>query len=1058
MKLYPRFGLPLALAAITALLFSTLPAFGQETSGGLQGVVEVKSDHSPLPGASVEAVHVPTGTRYAAVTTATGQFNILNVRVGGPYVVTAKIGGFRTESLKDVNVALGEKRYLTFELNIEAVTESVNVTAEAEPLISPTRMGSSQAISGSEIRALPTIRRQFQDFVRTSPYVNVQPSDSTQTTLSIAGMNNRYNTIQIDGAVNNDLFGLAATGTPGGQTDTQPISLDTIQEIQVAISPYDIKQGGFTGGAINAITRSGTNEFHGSVYGSKRNESYISSKVPQAYGDALDKPIATFDSDQLGARVGGPILTDKLFFFASGERNKLSQPTGGSADGSTVNTYKDPAGAGRFQSILTTQYGYNPGSLGDYNQRTNSNLLLGKLDFNVTGANQLSFRYNYVDALSDTLGQSRNTNAYTFEAAGYTITDKTNSAVLQLNTVFGADSFNQGRIGYQTIRDNRAVPAAFPSIYICNSPNTNCTGSGSYALVAGSERSSGANSLNQNITEVTDDFSLIKGNHTITVGTHEEFFKFDNLFVQDVYGTYFFNSIDTPGDAHSLASGNAARYQVQFGTPGFNPASQFGAQQWGLYAGDQWRVSNRLTVSLGVRGDLPRLTDKPTFNPLVQNTFGVDTSDVPSGRLIISPRFGFNWTPTESSRDQVRGGIGVFAGRTPFVWISNNYGNTGIGITNLSASNVPFVTDPNNAPKNFPPGTSAISVAGIDPDFKFPKVLRSTLGYDRELPFGIRGSVEAMFTKTLEDVFYTNINKVPSGATTFWGAPIYQNLSPAFSNMIFLSDTTKGEQQNLVVQLEKRFPFGLYVNGSYAYMNAKSAFEATSSVALSNWQFQTGDGNIYNQQLTRSFFDVPNRFNLVVSQAFKTGPLNHNVGLVYFAQSGQPYSILMGGDPNKDGASGNDQLFVPQNYSDIVWKGTAAPTEADWNTFLATTGLDKYRGRIAPRNGLDAPWIHSLDFHYDVELPISVIRVQLTFDVLNLLNLIDSNSGLLRYVAFQTYTALNYSGIDSATGKPIYTVNLPTGSTTSPLAEGRQYSTNDIRSRYQLKWGARLSF
>jgi hypothetical protein len=1052
MKLNPRFGLTLAPAAIAALLLSSVPAIGQETAGGLQGLVEIKSDKSPLPGASVEAIHVPTGTRYMAVTTAAGQFNILNVRVGGPYMVTAKISGFRTETIKDVNVALGEKRYLTFELNVEAVTETVNVTAEAEPLISPTRMGSSQSISGSEIKSLPTIRRQFQDFVRTSPYVNVQPSDSTQTTISIAGMNNRYNTIQIDGAVNNDLFGLASTGTPGGQTDTQPISLDTIQEIQVAISPYDIKQSGFTGGAINAITRSGSNELHGSVYGSKRNQKYIASKVPQATGDALDKPIASFDSDQLGARVGGPILTDKLFFFASGERNKLSQPTNGSADGSTVNTYRDPAGAARFQSLLTSKYAYNPGSLGDYNQRTNSNLLLAKLDFNLSNSNQVSFRYNYVDALSDTLGQSRNTSAYTFETAGYTITDKTNSGVLQVNSVFGADSFNQGRVGYQTIRDVRAVPVAFPSIYVCNSPNTNCTGSGSYALVAGTERSSGANSLNQNITEVTDDFTLIKGKHTITLGTHEEFFKFDNLFVQDVYGTYFFNSIDTPGDAHSLASGNAARYQVQFGTPGFNPASQFGAQQWGLYVGDQWRLSNSLTLNLGIRGDLPRLTDNPTFNPLVETTFGVDTSNVPSNQLIISPRLGFNWTPTASGKDQVRGGIGVFAGRTPFVWISNNYGNTGIGITNLSASNVPFNGDPANPPKNFPPGTSAITVNGIDPNFKFPKVLRSTLGYDRELPFGIRGSVEAMFTKTLEDVFYTNINKVPSGATTFYGAPIYQNFNPAFSNMIFLSDTTKGEQQNLVVQLEKRFPFGLYVNGTYAYMKAKSAFEATSSVALSNWQFQTGNGDIYTQQLTRSFFDVPNRFNLVVSQAFKTGPLNHNVGLVYFAQSGQPYSILMGGDPNKDGASGNDQLFVPQNYGDVVFKGAGAPTEDQWNTFLSTTGLDKYRGQVAPRNALDAPWIHSLDFHYDVELPITAVRVQLTFDILNLFNLIDSNSGLLRFVSFQTYTALNYSGIDSVTGKPIYTVNA------NALNVDRQYTTNDLRSRYQLKWGARLSF
>ncbi len=1047
MRIRPRLGLPLALAAIAAFLSSSVPAFGQETSGGLQGLVTMKSDKSPLPGATVEAVHVPTGTHYAAVSTEGGRFNILNVRVGGPYEVTVKLSGFRTETFKDVSIALGERRFLSFELDIEAMKESVNVTAEAAPLISPDRMGSSQAVSDAEIKALPTINRQFQDFARISPYVNVAAFDATQTQISISGKNNRYNTIQIDGAVNNDLFGLATTGTPGGQTNTQPISLDTIQEIQVAVSPYDIKQGGFTGGAINAITRGGTNEFHGSAYGSKRDQKYISSKVPQATGDALDKPLASFNSDQLGARIGGPILKDKLFFFGSGERNKLSQPTGGSADGSTSNVYRDPAGAAQFQSILTSKYGYNPGGLGDYNQRTPSNLLLGKLDFNVTGANQLSFRYNYVDALSDTLGQSRNTSAYTFETAGYTITDKTNSGVLQVNSVFGADSFNQGRVGYQTIRDNRAVPVTFPSVYVCNSPNTACTGSGTYALVAGTERSSGANSLNQNILELTDDFTLIKGNHTITLGTHDEFFKFENLFIQDVYGTYFFNTLA------DLDAGKAARYQIKFAN-GADPRrpTRFAAQQWGLYVGDSWRVGSRLTLNLGLRADLPRLTDQPTFNPLVNSTFGIDTSNVPNNQLMISPRLGFNWTPTASGKDQVRGGIGVFAGRTPFVWISNVYGGTGIEITGLSSTNVTFNPDPNNPPKNFPPGTGAISVDTINPHFKFPQVLRSTLAYDRELPFGIRGSVEAMFTKTLEDIFYYNLNKVPTGATTFYGAPIYKNSSTAFSDVTNLSNTTKGEQQNLVAQLEKRFPFGLYVNGTYAYMNAKAAFEGTSSVAFSNWQFQTGDGDIYTQQLTRSFFDVPHRFNLVMSQAFRTGPLNHNVGLVYFAQSGQPYSILMGGDPNKDGASGNDQLFVPQNYGDIVWKGAGAPTEDQWNTFLSTTGLDKYRGRVAPRNALDAPWIHTLDFHYDVELPISVARVQLTFDVLNLINLIDSNSGLLRFVNFQTYTALNFSGIDSATGKPIYTVNA------NALNVGRQYSTSDLRSRYQLKWGARVSF
>jgi hypothetical protein len=1035
-----------ALSVVLVLLLPAAPAAGQETSGGLQGLVTMKSDQSPVPGVTVEAVHVPTGTHYTAVTSSTGRFNILNVRVGGPYTVTAKIAGFRTETVKNVSIALGEKRYVTFELAVEARSEAVTVTAQAEPLISPSRMGSDEAITADEIKALPTIRRQFQDFARTNPYVNVAANDTTQTNISVSGKNNRYNTIQIDGAVNNDLFGLSTTGTPGGQTDTQPISFEAIQELQVAVSPYDIKQGGFTGGAINMITRSGTNEFHGSAYGFTRDQSYIGSKVPQAYGPALDKPVASFSQMQYGGSLAGPIVRDRLFFFGSGERNELSSPTNGSADGSTVNSYSNPAQAAAFKALLSSKYGYDPGGLGDYNKPTNSTLIFGRLDFNINQSNQATFRYNYVNAISG-VNTQRDANAYGFETNGYNITDKTNSMVLQINSVFGTDSFNQGRVGYQTIRDNRAVPVQFPSVYICKTGFSTCTGNNTWDLAAGTERSSGANSLNQDILEVTDDYTLIKGNHTITIGTHNEFFKFENLFIQDVYGTYFFASVA------DFEKGTAQRYQVQFAT-GADPRrpTKFSAQQWGLYVGDQWRVSNSLNVNLGIRFDLPRLPDSPTYNPLVYSTFGVDTSDMPNNMLMFSPRLGFNWAPGSSGKDQIRGGIGVFAGRTPFVWISNVYGNTGVEISNLSASNVPFNPDPNNPPKNFPPGTSAITVNGIDTSFKFPRILRSTLGYDRELPWGIHGTVEFMFTKTLQDIFYYNINRIPTGGTTFYGAPTYKKLSTAFNDMVYLSNTNRGEQQNLSVQLDKRFPFGLYLAGAYAYMNAKAGFEGTSSVAYSNWQFQTTNGDIYTPQLTRSFYEVPNRFTAVATQNLKTGSLTHNFGLVWTAQSGQPYSILMSGDANGDGTASNDLIYVPQNYSDVVWKGAGAPTAEQWDIFLSTTGLDKFRGRTMPRNALDAPWIHTLDFHYDVTLPISVVNVQLSFEILNLINLIDRNHGLLRYVQNQTYSAVAYSGIDSASGKPIYTVS------SGALAEGKQYTTQDVRSRYQLKWGARLTF
>jgi hypothetical protein len=955
----------------------------------------------------VEAVHTPTGTRYTATTSATGRFNMLNVRVGGPYTVTAKLSGFQPQTLKNIEVALGESRNLALDLDLATVTESVEVTASESPLITPDRMGSGTAISENEIKVLPTIRRQFQDLAKVNPYVNVASQDPTGTNISVGGKSNRYNTVQIDGAVNNDLFGLGATGTPGGQADTQPIALDAVQELQVVVSPYDVKQGGFTGGAINAITRGGSNEFRGSIYGSIRNEKFVADKVPQAVGDAIERPIASFDNDQIGARLGGFIIKDKLFFFVSGELNNTEQPTSGSADGSTSNVYRDPALAAAFRQILITKYNYDPGSLSDYNTVTDSTLLFGRLDFNATTAHQMTLRHNYVDGAQDISG-ARNSATYTFETAGYAFASKTNSTVFQINSVFGASSFNSGRVGYQTIRDIRAVPVQFPSVYICVNQNSLCSGNGQYTLAAGTERSSGANSLDQDILEVTDDFTLIKGDHTITIGTHNEFFSFKNLFLQDVYGTYYFNSLA------AFDAGTAARYQISFAN-GSDPRkpTEFAVQQWGIYAGDQWRISNNFTLNFGLRFDLPRFPDSPTYNPLVDTTFGIDTSQMPDSTLMISPRLGFNWNPTKTGKDQVRGGIGVFAGRTPYVWISNNYGNTGVETSSLQASNVTFNPDPNNPPRNFPPGTAAIQANGVDPDFKFPQILRTTLAYDRELPFGIRMSLEGMFTKTLKDIYYYDVNKVETGTRNFYGAPTYKNKSTAFSNMIYLGNTDRGEQQSYVVQLDKRFDFGLYLNGSYAYTNSKAAFEGTSSVAYSNWRFYATSGDIYEEQLTRSQWEIRDRFNAVISQTFRTGPVTHNLGFVFTAQSGQPYSMMMGGNPNTDGETGNDLLFVPANYSDIVWKGTGAPTEAQWNEFLTRYGLDEYRGRVAERNGLDTPWIQSLDFHYDLEVPISVVRTQITFDVLNLINLIDSSAGLVRYVPNYTYTALTYSGIDA---------------------------------------------
>ncbi len=1018
----------LAVVAVIFALGAATMAVAQETTGRLIGQVSLKTDQSPLPGVAVEALHVPTGTRYATVTAANGRFSILNVRVGGPYTVTAQISGFRTQTQKDISIGLGEARTLNFGMELESVTEAVVVTAEGTPLISPDRMGTTAAIAEDQIKALPTVRRQLQDFARTNPYFSNDTADQSGTRLNVAGKNNRYNTIQIDGAVNNDLFGLADTGTPGGQANTQPISLDAVQELQLVVSPFDIKQGGFTGGGINVITRGGTNEFHGSVYGSLRNESFVSDTVA-----GLERPIAEFKEDQYGARVGGPILKDRLFFFLNGELNRREAPTGVSADGSTATQFNNPAQAEAFRQSLINKYGYDPGTLGDFNGATDSDLVFGRLDFNISPNHNATLRHNYVNAANDVIAD-RSSTRFRFPTGIYSLADETNSTVLQVNSVFGSSSFNVGRVGFQTIRDVRATPVTFPSVDIgpiARQPQ----------LAAGTERFSAANSLDQDILEITDDFTFIKGNHTITVGTHNEIFDFKNLFLSDNYGWYRFNTLA------DWEKGIANEYSITFAN-GSDPRrpTAFGAQQWGLYVGDQWRVNDRLTLNVGIRGDMPVITDDPSRNQLVMDTFGIDTSDVPSGDIMVSPRLGFNYGI--NTKNQVRGGIGVFAGRTPFVWISNAFGGTGIETTTLSSTNVPFNPDPFNQPKSFPAGSSAISVDAVDPDFKFPRVWRATLGYDTELPYDIRASVEGMYTETIEDVYYTNRNKVDAGVAAFDGRPTYKNFSTKFRDVPYLTNTDLGKQTNLTLQLSKRFDFGLSVNGSYTYTDAQAAFEGTSSRAISNWQFHTTRGSIETPELSRSFWEIRDRFNLVVSQTFKTGPIAHNVGLFYSVQSGTPYSVLVAGDPNKDGYATNDLLYVPNSFNDIVAVGFSA---ADWENFLAWSGLGKYSGEIIKKNTSFTPWNRSLDFHYDFELPISFVSAKIEADVLNLINLIDSDKGALYYVSNQTTTPITYSGIDAATGKPKYT-------SSSSTMNRLPWSLNDLRSRWQLRLGARLSF
>ncbi len=1078
------------LFVVAIALVAFAPAMvAQVTTGSIAGNVTA-ADGSALPGVTVEAIHVPTGTRYDTVSGSEGRYTIANVRVGGPYTISANLDGFKPTTVNNIQVALGTTADVDLKLALAAVTEAITVTATVDPIINPDHTGSTSSVSTEQIQTLPTVNRQLQDFARTNPYFTTSLTGDG-TFMFVAGRNNRYNTVQIDGAVNNDLFGLSSSGTPGGGSGTQPVSLDAIQQIQLVVSPYDVRHSGFTGGGVNAVTRSGTNDFEGSVFGTKRDPSFVGKGI-------TNTKITEFEQSQYGGRLGGPIIKDRLFFFVSAETNKRDDPNGTSADGSTGVNYTGTPSAADVANFLKTTFNYESGSLGDLVYRTKSDLYFGRLDANIASKHNLTLRHNYVKAQNvngpSSYPATRTTTRFYYPNNVYLFPSETNSTVMQVNSVFGANAFNEARVGYQTIREHRETPGSiFPTIEIGG------TGERAGSLQTGIERFSGANALNQDITEITDDFTWTHGDHTIVLGTHNEMFEFSNLFISDFYGYYYFPTLA------ALQARAPTIYRIGFAT-GSDPRrpTEFKAAQYSLYASDQWHMANGVTLTFGLRADKPRFNTVPTFNPAVQTALGYSTAEAPSETVTWEPRLGFNWAIPGGGKQQLRGGVGVFQGRTPFVWISNNYGNTGVefinrGCVQAAGQPVPacmpaFNPDPNTQSRLEGVAGATQDIALSDPDFRFPRVLRTTLGYDRDLFFGIRGTVELLYSKTQKDVFYLNVNKARAATNSpLDGRPTYASISTAFGNALFLTNTDKGNEFTQTLQLSKNFR-NLTLQGNYAHQRARSVGDWTSSTAGSNWQFgYVNKGDIFSDELSRTQFEIEHRFNISATYNFNTGAFSHGFGAYYVAQSGQPYSLLLGGDPNRDGSASNDLLFVPSNGI-ILCRSTAnaapnatapcrtntatqAPLDsALFTNFLQSVGLNASSGEILDRNVLRQPWTRRLDLHYDLGLPqMFGAQVRIELDILNALNIFDKEYGVQRFVANSTYIPVAFSGMDPTSGKAVYreatTTNclaadvgvLAQCTSTNDRKNGTltpdtQFSTANLGSRWQGRLGLRVNF
>jgi outer membrane receptor protein involved in Fe transport len=1033
------------LTTLSALLALTIGAVGRldaqgVTTAAVTGTV-TDQNGGPLAGFQVVITHGSTGATAGVLTRADGRYFLPGLQPGGPYTIRVEGLGYASEIREGVTLALSQTARFDFALRTQAVAlEGLDVTATRDPAISKTRTGAATVVGEETVDRMPTLNRDFTSFTRLAPQISTSGSGS-----NAGGRNSKFNNIQLDGASYNNLFGLGSGGAPGDDVGAKPISIEAIQEFQVVISPFDVRQGGFTGAGINAVTKSGTNEFHGSLSVFGRNQNFAGRYI-KSDGKTADK-LGDYTDQGAAFSLGGPVIKDKLHFFVAGELSSRKNPNGGVAIGreSTIT-------AAEVQPIVDyvkQKYGYDAGALGEVTMERFSDNLFGRLDYTINQNHRLTLRHNYVSAGDDNL--SRTNAQYALGNAGYQKTSKTNSTVAQLNSSFGGRFFNEFRLGYSTIRDVRQVGESFPFVKIG-------VGSGR-TIVLGTEQYSPQNVLDQDVLEVTNDLTFNSGRHTFTVGTHNEFFRFANLFVRNPFGFYTFN------DFAAFQAGTPSRYEASYLLPGGQKQAEFAVQQYGFYVQDQFDVTDRLTLTAGLRYDISFYPDKPTFNKMVLDSLGRHTDEVPSGNGLFNPRVGFNWDVMGDESTQLRGGIGYFSGRTPYVWISNAYGNTGADYASFTCDGVggknppAFVADPHNQPQGcagatvIPPGT----INTVDKNFKFPQVLRTTLGLDRRLPAGFVGTLEWIYTKSVHDVLFRELTATDEVIGQREGRDVYRRRTAGFATVTDITNTDLNYSYSLTAQLQKRFSNNWDLSTAYTYGQAWDVTSTTSSQAYSNWRYNPVGVSPNAPKLRPSNFDV--RHRVIANGTYRLDVLKKaptELSLIYVGESGRPFSYSYSSDINGDGSPDNDLIYVPASQNEIRFAGTAQQQQDAWNAFNSfiesVDCLRESRGQVLERNACRTGWSNQLDLRLTQTVPSAFgHKMEINLDVINVANLLNKDWGKSQYVSNQNDAILKASGalnVD-ANGHVLYEAFKP---------RATPYQLSDLSSRYQIQLGARYRF
>ncbi|MDT0538497.1 carboxypeptidase regulatory-like domain-containing protein [Croceitalea sp. P059] len=1021
-----------------ALLFSAA-AFSQGVTTSAIGGKVTDNTGEALLGASIVAVHIPTGTAYGAATDFDGFYRISGMRTGGPYKVTISYVGFNDDLREGIFLNLGSTNQINSQMTESATAlDEVVITAVSNGVFGSNKTGTETNISQRQVATTPAASRSIADFVRLTPQAQLSEGDDGFS-ISLAGQNNRYNAIYIDGAVNNDVFGLAGSGTNGGQTGVNPLSVDAIETFQINIAPFDVRQSGFSGGSINAVTRSGSNNFEGSAYYFTRNESLVG-KTPGALlneGDEAEK-VSDFSANTYGVRLGGPLIEDKLFFFVNYERNETEIPQPFIFSNYTGRSSQ--ADLDGLSSFLQNTYGYNPGIFDNNSRTLESNTLVAKLDWNINENNNLSLRHSYVGAENLEARSSGNRNIGFINGSEF-FNSTTNSTALELNSRFGNKFSNNLIVGYTSVRDDRDPSGdPFPTVDIQDGDGT---------ISFGSEPFSTANLLNTDYLTITNNFEIYAGRHTVTLGATAEFATVKNLFFAFNFGDYTFeDQFDDDGNLLSSGLNQFLTGQVSDvyqhgyslvgdGTVGdeSNGSADFKTFQAGFYVQDDFQMTDNFKVSFGARIDIPSWEDgtvNDDFNtttiPLLEAA-GKDLQGAQVGQgvgtAVFAPRLGFNWDVNGERNTQIRGGLGVFTSRLPLVWPGGTYNNNGVtgGFTFDATFFGPdagqlFEPDVNNQFESVTPGSGGLggNIDLIAENFKLPQVMKYNIAVDQKLPFwGLIASADFLYTDVMTDIYYENLN-LGDPIGNYQGAdgrPFYNRgdeIDDTYGRIILASNTGGGNATNATFTLRKPFDGGFAGSVSYTYGESNKIFDGTSSQNSSQWRnIQSVNGKNSDLPVTRSDFALGNR---IVADASYQISWNENVkttvALLYQGFQGSPYSFTYneGRDIFNDDSRDNALIFIPASEGQIQFSGDAAEQAAQWaqldNFINSVDHLRENRGGYAERNATRGPWSHIVDLKLlqDISFDMGGKKhtLQLTADVFNFGNLLNNDWGKLKFV------------------------------------------------------------